>query len=615
MISQETISKVKERANLVEIIGESVSLRRQGANYVGLCPFHSEKSPSFMVRDGGEGYHCFGCGAGGNVISYVMQTRGLSFPEAVEELAARFGVEVVYEQGSRQGARAPGESELLYKINHLAQNYFLEQVRKGPELLHKYLVERNLDENCREAFGVGYAPDKGGLVEYLRGRKIDEESMIKAGLVQRNQQGRIIDRFWGRVIFPIFIDGKRIAGFGGRILPGLFDAEREKKSPKYLNSPETEVYKKSKTLFALPQASKAIRESGTVYLVEGYVDVIGLWRVGVHNVVATCGTAATEEHIKRVSNLAKRLIVLFDGDDAGRAAAAKMYPITVNSGLDVFAAFLDAEDDPDTFAAKHELKTPQVLSEMKKVPLFEVYLDSLIDLYAGDGILGAAAKGKIASELQKHLSRIQNQIEKAALTDLAAMKLKIRAEELVALVGKGPKENGRDISPVNSQVVSIAEGASGHRVPVGNLPKTDQELLRAVIADQSLIDDSIRNPIVCAQAHGLTVRFLAGVAAILGEYKPDSEKKALLKGFLQTLGEDWLELWRVAYKLKEDPRSSPPKAYRECIADYEKSQLKSRVSQVEAELLTSLTEEQKVKLAQEKLVLSRRLKELGVNLR
>lgn len=610
MISQETIAKVKERANLIEIIGESVSLRRQGANYVGLCPFHSEKSPSFLVRDGGEGYHCFGCGAGGNVISYVMQTRGLSFPEAVEELASRFGVEVVYDQGSRQGVRTPGESELLYKINHLAQNYFLEQLQKGPELLHRYLEERNLDAPCREAFGVGFAPDRGGLVEYLRGRKIDDESMIKAGLVQRNQQGRIIDRFWGRVIFPIFIDGKRIAGFGGRILPGLFDAEREKRSPKYLNSPETEVYKKSKTLFALPQASKSIRESGTVYLVEGYVDVIGLWRVGVHNVVATCGTAATEDHIKRIAHLAKRLIVLFDGDNAGRAAAAKMYPLTVNSGLDIYAVFLDAEDDPDTFAAKQGASTDQVLSEMKKVPLFEVYLDSLIDMYSPDGVLGAAAKGKIGAEVQKHLGRIQNQIEKAALTDVAAMKLKVRVEELGAFVGRA--------SPEDSGKLSVGEShneAASYRVAVSTLPKTDQELLRAVIAEQSLIEDSIRSPVVCSEAHSLTVRFLAGVAAILGEDKSDSEKKALLKAFLQSLGDDWLELWRLAYKLKEDPRSSPAKAYRECLLDYEKSQLKSRVTMIEAELLTSLTDGEKVKLAQEKLILSRRLKELGVPVR
>jgi DNA primase len=610
VISQETIAKVKERANLIEIIGESVSLRRQGANYVGLCPFHSEKSPSFLVRDGGEGYHCFGCGAGGNVISYVMQTRGLSFPEAVEELASRFGVEVVYDQGSRQGVRTPGESELLYKINHLAQNYFLEQLQKGPELLHRYLEERNLDAPCREAFGVGFAPDRGGLVEYLRGRKIDDESMIKAGLVQRNQQGRIIDRFWGRVIFPIFIDGKRIAGFGGRILPGLFDAEREKRSPKYLNSPETEVYKKSKTLFALPQASKSIRESGTVYLVEGYVDVIGLWRVGVHNVVATCGTAATEDHIKRIAHLAKRLIVLFDGDNAGRAAAAKMYPLTVNSGLDIYAVFLDAEDDPDTFAAKQGASTGQILSEMKKVPLFEVYLDSLIDMYSPDGVLGAAAKGKIGAEVQKHLGRIQNQIEKAALTDVAAMKLKVRVEELGAFVGRA--------SPEDSGKLSVGEShneAASYRVAVSTLPKTDQELLRAVIAEQSLIEDSIRSPVVCSEAHSLTVRFLAGVAAILGEDKSDSEKKALLKAFLQSLGDDWVELWRLAYKLKEDPRSSPAKAYRECLLDYEKSQLKSRVTMIEAELLTSLTDAEKVKLAQEKLILSRRLKELGVPVR
>jgi DNA primase len=567
-----------------------------------------------MIRGGGEGYHCFGCGAGGNVISYVMQTRGLSFPEAVEDLASRFGVEVVYEQGSKQGIRTPGESELIYKINHLAQNFFLEELRKGPDLLNKYLAERNLDEKCREAFGVGFAPERGGLFDYLKSRKIDEEAMIKAGLMQRNQQGRLIDRFRGRVVFPIFLDGKRIAGFGGRILPGLYDPDREKRSPKYLNSPETEVYKKSKTLFGLPQASKSIRESGTVYLVEGYVDVIGLWRVGVENTVATCGTAATEDHIKKISHLAKRLVVLFDGDAAGRAAAAKMYPVTINSGLDVYAVFLDPEDDPDTFAAKTGQKTSEVLAEMKKIPLFDVYLDSLIDLYSGDGPLGAAAKGKIGAEVQKHLSKISNQIEKAALVDAAAMKLKVRAEELGALVGKG--EQSRDRLEGSAILGEDSSGSTeSHKMPVASLPKTDQELLRAAIADQALVEASIRSPVVCSQAHSLTIRFLAGLAAILGEERPDSEKKVMLKAFLQSLGEDWVELWKVSFKLRQDTRSSPQKAYRQCLNDYEKSQLKSRVSIIDGEMAAGSDDNEKVKLAQEKLVLSRRLKELEANSR
>jgi hypothetical protein len=190
------------------------------------------------------------------------------------------------------------------------------------------------------------------------------------------------------------------------------------------------------------------------------------------------------------------------------------------------------------------------------------------------------------------------------------MKLKVRVEELGAFVGRA--------SPEDSGKLSVGEShneAASYRVAVSTLPKTDQELLRAVIAEQSLIEDSIRSPVVCSEAHSLTVRFLAGVAAILGEDKSDSEKKALLKAFLQSLGDDWVELWRLAYKLKEDPRSSPAKAYRECLLDYEKSQLKSRVTMIEAELLTSLTDAEKVKLAQEKLILSRRLKELGVPVR
>lgn len=605
MISQETISKVRDKANLVEIIGETVSLRRQGRNLVGLCPFHSEKSPSFMVRDSGDSYYCFGCGVSGNVLSYVMQTQGLSFPEAVEELASRYGVEIEYESGSRESKKPAGEGELLYKINHLAQAFFSEESRQAPPIFKKYLEDRHLVGDVGQTFGIGFAPERGGLVDFLRVKKIDEEAMIRAGLVQRNQMGKLIDRFRARVMFPIYIDGKRIAGFGGRILPGILEAEREKRSPKYLNSPETEIYKKSKILFGLPQASKAIRENGSVYLVEGYVDVIGLWRVGVHNVVATCGTAVTEEHIKRVSHLAKRLIVLFDGDQAGRAAAAKMYPLTVNSGLDIFAIFLDPEDDPDTFAEKHGSRTAQVLDEQKKIPLFECYVDSLIDDYGGSAI-GAAAKGKIGAELQKHLSRIENQIERASLTDAAAMKLKIRTEELASFVVRAPMEQ------IRSSSTNIDEGVSDSRVAVSSLPKADQELLRAVIAERTLIEEALRSPTVCSSAHSMTVRFLAGISAILGTDQDDSLKKQALKGFLQVLGEDWVDLWRSAFKMGEDKRSNPAKVYRECLSTYEKSQLKSEVSLLSAEMSGNLNEDEKVKLAQRKLMLDRRLKDISL---
>lgn len=606
MISQDTISKVKDKANLIEIIGESVSLRRQGRNLVGLCPFHSEKSPSFMIRDSGESYYCFGCGASGNVLSYVMQTRGLSFPEAVEELASRYGVEIVYESGTKEGKKPPGEGELLYKINHLAQSFFTEESRQAPQIFKKYTEERHLVGEVAQTFGVGYAPERGGIVDFLRSKKIDDEAMIRAGLVQRNQMGKLMDRFRARVIFPIYVDGKRIAGFGGRILPGLLDADREKRSPKYLNSPETEIYKKSKILFGLPQASKAVRENGSVYLVEGYVDVIGLWRVGVHNVVATCGTAVTEEHIKRISHLAKRLIVLFDGDQAGRAAAAKMYPLTVNSGLDVFAIFLDPEDDPDTFAEKHGDKTGQVLEEIKKIPLFECYVESLIDEYGGTNI-GAAAKGKIGAELQKHLSRIENQIERASLTDAAAMKLKIRTEELASFVARAPTDQPKLPATSDSK-----EAVSNALVTVTSLPKADQELLRAVIAERSLIEEALCSPTVCSSAHSMTVRFLAGISAILGTEHDDGHKKQALKGFLQALGDDWVDLWRSAFKMGEDKRSNPTKVYKECLSTYEKSQLKSEVSLLSAELAGNISEDEKVKLAQRKLMLDRRLKEISL---
>lgn len=603
MISQETVLKVKQTANLIEVIGESVSLKRQGRNFMGLCPFHSEKSPSFMIRDSGEGYYCFGCGASGNVISFIMQTQGLTFPEAIEELASRYGIEVIYEKGNKV-INTINFSESIYKANYLALQYFQKQLKTGPILLKKYLEDRLLDLKVIGPFGIGFAPDEwSALSQFLISQKIDEEILIKAGLCQRNQSGKLIDRFRGRLIFPIFVDPKRIAGFGGRIVPGLVDLDREKKAPKYLNSPETEVYKKSKILYGLPQASRKIREMNSVYLVEGYVDVIGFWKVGIENTVATCGTSVTDEHMKRLSQLAKRLIVVFDGDDAGRAAAAKMYPITINTGIDVSAVFLGQDQDPDTFAALHGADTENVLSEQRTLPLFECYIESLIQKYGGGNIksLGAVSKGKIAVELSLLIGRVANEIEKSSLVDSASQKLQINTKQFQEMVSKPIVANSRFIkNPTTLQNENIDETKKNFSIRVKDLPNVDRDLIRAVIAKKELASDVTKNPNIHDSAHPETFRFLSILKVIFETDVSDEIKKKEIKDLLNTYGPDWLEFWKESHHMANHPGVKIDQLFEQCLKAYQKNQLERIVGDINNQILDSDDETQRINLEEQR---------------
>ncbi|RIL02772.1 MAG: DNA primase, partial [Proteobacteria bacterium] len=351
IVAQESIEEIKEKANLVDIIGEAVSLKRRGSSYVGLCPFHAEKTPSFHVREE-KFYHCFGCGESGNVISFVMRFRGLSFPEAIEELAGRCGVQLKFEKSGRKNVPL-ADKQALFKVNALALAWFSAQLKSAPPQVKDYINSRSLTREALAAFAIGFAPKEwSALTTFLRARKVPDEMILRCGLARRSPKGDLFDVFRARIIFPIFSDSKRVAAFGGRIIPELLEKEALNQAPKYLNSPESPIYFKSKVLFGLPQALSAIQQEREVWIVEGYMDVIGMWQAGIRNAVATCGTALTSEHAKRLKLLVKKVILLFDGDDAGRGAAGKAYDAFLNSGIDVCAAFLPQGEDPDSFVGK-----------------------------------------------------------------------------------------------------------------------------------------------------------------------------------------------------------------------------------------------------------------------
>lgn len=565
MISQESIERVKAEASIVDVVSETVKLRRSGMNYSGLCPFHSERSPSFFVREGTNSYHCFGCGVSGNVISFVMASRAMSFPDAVEFLAGRFGIELKHERGKKGAPTA--DRERLFAVCAAGQNFFrhsLMQVKKGAgefARVGEYLRKRGLTAEAINTFGIGYSPNqRGALVEALKKAGFDEETMILSGLVRRSAAGDLYELFRGRLIFPIFLDAKRIAGFGGRIVPGVMEPAYEQQSPKYLNSPETPIYQKNRTLFGLPQAMQSAREAGEAFVVEGYMDVVGLAMRGVRNVVACCGTAMTEQHLKRFSGLCNRVYLLFDGDAAGRGAAAKSFSAARNADVDVSACFLPDDVDPDDFASQHGEATPAALKTLPRAELIDAFIDGLL-VRSGCSATekpGPNLLGKLSDETAKALAGVEREVARSTLTARAARRLGIDVPQLERLVGKSrgssPAERAGEATRASgAKAAALPSGPQQAPRGVAQLPRVDLDTLRSVmVLKGEVIPDLLKNPEVCEVLQPETVRFAMDLGEVLAGF-PDNEERQrqAVKELLQGKGPDWTKLWKEAFRMVE----------------------------------------------------------------
>jgi DNA primase len=343
-ISEDAIRTIRERASLAEVVSDVVALRRRGTRAVGLCPFHAEKTPSFNVSEQDGFYHCFGCGEGGDVFTFVMKTQAVSFPEAVRLVAERFGLPV-----PEEAAGSAPRSEPLVAVSEAAAAFFRGALR-GPTGARgrAYLAERGIRPETIERFGLGYAPGGGDvLAHHLRVQALSLDDAVAVGLVVRRAGSGYLDRFRDRLIFPIADPRSRVIAFGGRVLPGASPAGDP--PPKYLNSPESPLFHKGRTLYGLGLARDAIRQRGRVVVVEGYLDVLALAQEGIGEVVAPLGTALTTEQLGVLARFTERVIACFDGDAAGRRAAARSFPVFIDAGLWGRGVFLPEGDDPDTF--------------------------------------------------------------------------------------------------------------------------------------------------------------------------------------------------------------------------------------------------------------------------
>jgi len=339
-IRQEDVEQVRERTNIADVVQQYVGLRKAGRALSGLCPFHTEKTPSFTVDPAKQVFYCFGCGKGGNVFHFLMEVEHLTFPEAVDRLARGAGVTLRYEGLSPGDRRAWSRRESLYRANQQAAELyhrFLLEAREA-EPARKYLGSRGFSKEAVQEFGVGYAP---GFPDFLLRRLASElspELLVEAGLALKDPAGHVRDRFRSRITFPVHDIAGRAVGFGARLLEG--------DGPKYLNSPETPVYRKGEMLYNLDRAKTAITSSGRAYVVEGYTDVMALHRGGIQTAVATCGTALSEGHMRLLSRFAERAVLAFDSDEAGARAAERAYGFFEQFPVEVLVLVLPEGLDP-----------------------------------------------------------------------------------------------------------------------------------------------------------------------------------------------------------------------------------------------------------------------------
>ena len=421
---QDTVLRVKEAADIADIVGEHVSLKRAGVNLKGLCPFHSEKTPSFIVNPDRQTYHCFGCGEGGDVFSFMMQYHRLNFPEALQELARRYNILLPEESYSAEDQARAKQREMLHAANEKAAALFHDHLLNSPQAdaARRYLAERGIPAAITQRFQLGFAPNRWDfLTTALAKEQISTLTATEAGLLVAKEKGGHYDRFRNRVLFPIFSLTGRVCGFGGRIL--------DEGSPKYLNSPETPVFDKSRTLFGLYQNREAIRQAKQCIVVEGNFDLLSLVVHGVENVVAPLGTALTAAQVRSLRGYCDEAFLLFDGDAAGLKAAMRSVPLFLSEQLAAKVVVLPAGHDPDTFIRAHGKKgLAELLHKARSLP--EFVFDELVRQYG----LEVEGKSRIVSELRPLLAAIGDRdLQRTLFAAHFAEKLGITPEQLAGV--------------------------------------------------------------------------------------------------------------------------------------------------------------------------------------
>ena len=465
-IPESKIEEIRTSANVVDMISEYVQLRKRGKNYVGLCPFHNEKTPSFTVSDEKQIFHCFGCHTGGNIFKFLMEYKKISFVEAVQEVAEQLGIPLEYEDSGYEEQQS--EQEELFDINTEAAKYFSNNLLNDDEGegARLYLQERNIKQQTIRAFGLGYTL-RGweNFINFARGKGISLEKAETLGLIGKGKDGRYYDKLPGRLIFPIFTPNGRVVAFAGRIL------DPEEKGGKYINSPESIIYSKSKVLYGLSLAKDEIRRLNKAILVEGYMDLISLYQSGVKNVVAVSGTALTEEQVQLLSRYTKDVVLLFDADTAGIKASMRSIEILFKKDMEVKIVSLPEDEDPDSFINKFgKDKFDDLLKKAENFVEYQTKYFSSIGKFEDP-----ASAAEAIREVVKSLALINDELKRNLLIKSIAKKFNLREKLLETELDKSIK-NIAKIQPAEARTFDKSKSESDFLPEISDLKMNNPAL-------------------------------------------------------------------------------------------------------------------------------------------
>ncbi len=477
MIDHNTVQKILDSARIEEVVGDFVSLRRRGVNLIGLCPFHSEKTPSFTVSPAKNICHCFGCGKGGGPVNFIMEHESLSYVDALRYLAKKYGIEIVEKEESAEDLARRSSRENMFALNAFALKYFsntLNNTEEGRSIGIPYFRERGFRDDTIKKFQLGYCPDRfeAVSVEALK-EGFSRQTLIDTGLCTENQRGGLTDRFRGRVIFPVHTVSGQVVAFGGRVL------KKTENTAKYVNSPESEIYHKSNELYGLYFAKNAIQRSDVCYLVEGYTDVISMHQSGVENVVASSGTSLTTGQIRLIHRFTSNIVVLYDGDAAGIKASIRGIDMLLEEGMNVEVVLLPDGEDPDSFSRSQD--SSQFIDYINRHKTnFILFKTQLLLGEAGNDPIKKAA---LIGDIVESISKIQDTIKQAIYIKECARQFDIREEVLIKEVAKRQKShavNAPQAAAVQENAAVEHETASSAKVRPYTF-KEERQLLRYLL--------------------------------------------------------------------------------------------------------------------------------------
>lgn len=426
MIPQDTVNKILDSAQIVEVISDFVSLKRRGANFIACCPFHNEKTPSFYVSPSKGIYKCFGCGKSGTAVGFVMEHESMTYVEALKYLAKKYGIEVKEKEDSPEEIAARQRSESLYLVMDFAEKFFQESLKtpEGRSIGYAYFRSRGLEDSTIEKYGLGWSP-KGGSVfsreALAKGYK--EEFLTATGVSIKRNDGSLIDKFYDRVMFPIHSVSGRVIAFGGRTLRSDYKTAN---IGKYVNSPETEIYDKSRSLYGIYFAKSEISRQDKCFLVEGYLDVLSMHQLGITNVVASSGTSLTVPQIRLIKKFTSNVTIMYDGDAAGIHAALRGIGLILKEGMNVRVVLIPDGDDPDSYSRKHTLEEMHKFLEDNEQDFITYKTDLLLGQAGNDPL----KRAELINDIADTIALIPDQIKRAVYVQNAADKFGI-AEDMI----------------------------------------------------------------------------------------------------------------------------------------------------------------------------------------